>query len=1379
VRTKLASVVVGVILIGGAVSSSMGETISAAFDQNGNLHMSVRALSEGMDPIEGTIRELVAGPTEEEAAQGVMSAIPAGTEVVAVTLTSDSVVADLSPAVLSGLSEALLDNMLEQLRISLTPFDRLVSYRLTCNGAELSSYLPQTPSVARPRPRALPLAQTLTTGLAGRKITIGPSHGRFYNGSGWYWMRSDPCGFGEAVLEDTNSIRLMQFLKQYLEQDSATVFVHRDLNESDCCNTATGLAWWKMCTHYWLRSQGLPCSVWGAYTGDCTSADGTVDRNNDDLWARPFYADYMGSDIYLACHTNAGGSGTANGTETFRYSSMEHPAQIAPSLTLATNVQNGMIDAIRNAYDASWSNRGVKDSNFAEIRKPDQPAVLIELAFHDNCTRDGIALMDNYFRSLAEWGVYKGICDYFGVTPTWDKYSCEYISDTIPATMEQGNYYPVSVTFRNRGVVWKSARSFNLGAVDDSDPLTTVTRVAPTGEVKPGATFTFNFTMHPLTQGTFTTDWQMMREGVAWFGPVLTKSVEVTANPDVEPPTTPTNLTATAINPTKVQLNWTASTDNFVVAGYEIRRDGAVIATSATNSYADMTATPGGTFTYDVRAYDNVPGQYSGWSDPATATTPLTDTVAPTTPAGLTAVAEGPTTVRLNWTASTDNTAVTGYNIRRNSAIVATSATNTYTDTVSPNTSNAYEVQAYDAAGNLSDWSNTASVTTPGVNVVVFSDGFDGNLSNWTQSASNTLGAFSYNTTRDKGTYTGAGAAYCPAGAIASMYYSFTKPFAQCVVSGYFYDPKGGYKTGCTSSYRQYLSLREYNNSTGMYYEHGLYSPSGAGNYYYRILGTGGAGTHTSLGTRNPSTACTGDWIYFETTISPGAAGATPAATVTLKAVDGVGTKSTVQNVNSTYFTSYGFARINIGMTYSSANECYWDDIAVQAAPPGIPTAGTPSSITASQIRWNFAPVDNYAFGFDIADEAGTAKSPAWPATGWLTHNSVYRTETGLAANTQYTRKVRAWNGTLNSNYSATVSAYTLSRAPSATYVTSDKTTACVGDSITWTAIGGFGAGTVQSYLYVWDQNPTYAFTGTEDTWSIDTLSTQVASPGTWYLHLKGYNAAGVANGTYDATITMTPETTITGQPADKSICAGASTTFTVTATGSSLTYRWQKQGSNLAEGGHYAGVTTATLTVSSADNDDVAGYACVVTGDCNSVATSNTATLTLKTETPITITEQPVSQKISTGAAATFNVSATGTGTLSYRWRKGGVPLADGDTITGATTATLTINPTGPSDVGNYDVVVTCDCTSATSAPALLCSGSAAADLDQDCDVDIADFDLFAACASGPGVDHNGSATCQNADLDDDNDVDQTDFGIFQRCISGENVMADPACAN
>ena len=90
------------------------------------------------------------------------------------------------------------------------------------------------------------------------------------------------------------------------------------------------------------------------------------------------------------------------------------------------------------------------------------------------------------------------------------------------------------------------------------------------------------------------------------------------------------------------------------------------------------------------------------------------DAIPPSAPSGLTATATSSSSVSLSWTASTDNVGVTGYNILRNGVQIGTSTTTSYTDnTVASNTPYTYTVTAYDAAGNVSTPSNSATVTTP------------------------------------------------------------------------------------------------------------------------------------------------------------------------------------------------------------------------------------------------------------------------------------------------------------------------------------------------------------------------------------------------------------------------------------------------------------------------------------------------------------------------------------------------------------------------------------------------------------------------------------------------------------------------------------------
>jgi hypothetical protein len=92
------------------------------------------------------------------------------------------------------------------------------------------------------------------------------------------------------------------------------------------------------------------------------------------------------------------------------------------------------------------------------------------------------------------------------------------------------------------------------------------------------------------------------------------------------------------------------------------------------------------------------------------------------------------------------------------------------------------------------------------------------------------------------------------------------------------------------------------------------------------------------------------------------------------------------------------------------------------------------------------------------------------------------------------------------------------------------------------------------------------------------------------------------------------------------------------------------------------------------------------------------------------------------------MNVSVSATGTVTYQWRKGGAAVANGGSISGATTATLSINPAASGDAGSYDCVVTNACGSTTSAAAALtvvcypnCDNSTASPI-----LNVSDFTCF-----------------------------------------------------
>lgn len=74
---------------------------------------------------------------------------------------------------------------------------------------------------------------------------------------------------------------------------------------------------------------------------------------------------------------------------------------------------------------------------------------------------------------------------------------------------------------------------------------------------------------------------------------------------DTTPPTVPTSVVATAVAISQIDLSWATSTDDVLVSGYQIFRDGLQIGTSTTLTYSDIGLTPNSTHSYYVTAFDS------------------------------------------------------------------------------------------------------------------------------------------------------------------------------------------------------------------------------------------------------------------------------------------------------------------------------------------------------------------------------------------------------------------------------------------------------------------------------------------------------------------------------------------------------------------------------------------------------------------------------------------------------------------------------------------------------------------------------------------------------------------------------------------------------
>jgi chitodextrinase len=128
--------------------------------------------------------------------------------------------------------------------------------------------------------------------------------------------------------------------------------------------------------------------------------------------------------------------------------------------------------------------------------------------------------------------------------------------------------------------------------------------------------------------------------------------------PDTTAPTAPTNLAATAVSQSQINLTWSAASDNVGVTGYRVYRNGIAQGTTTNTAYQDTGLSANMSYAYTVRAYDAA-GNQSPDSFGATATTPAP---APIPTVGITAtpanVAAGGSST-LDWS-STDATSCAG-----------------------------------------------------------------------------------------------------------------------------------------------------------------------------------------------------------------------------------------------------------------------------------------------------------------------------------------------------------------------------------------------------------------------------------------------------------------------------------------------------------------------------------------------------------------------------------------------------------------------------------------------------------------------------------------------------------------------------------------------
>ena len=186
------------------------------------------------------------------------------------------------------------------------------------------------------------------------------------------------------------------------------------------------------------------------------------------------------------------------------------------------------------------------------------------------------------------------------------------------------------------------------------------------------------------------------------------------ADPVGDPLTTPTGLYLLPnINNEQLTIGWSSNPSGEIVKGYKVYVDGVLNQTLLRqNSYIIEGLDANTSYDIQLSAYD-AQGNESSLTSVLTASTGSTDTEAPTAPSNLIVTGYTNASVGLSWNASTDDVAVTGYEVYVNGVLNQT-VTGTSLNLLGLSSNTVYEfyVRAKDAVPNYSDISNSVQIRT-------------------------------------------------------------------------------------------------------------------------------------------------------------------------------------------------------------------------------------------------------------------------------------------------------------------------------------------------------------------------------------------------------------------------------------------------------------------------------------------------------------------------------------------------------------------------------------------------------------------------------------------------------------------------------------------
>ena len=202
--------------------------------------------------------------------------------------------------------------------------------------------------------------------------------------------------------------------------------------------TVSGMPRWAEGVRYWMQYSGVPSSIYAQDTEDkAKNSTGKPKDYNDDFKSRGDWCNYIRNthevpiDMAVAIHSNAGindsifGSLTINYTNNCTANYSDGSSKLA-GRDMADIILTQIVGDMRALYTEKWTRRSLYDKSYAEVSRPDAPAVIVEMFSHQNFNDMWLSL-DPRFKFDMSRAIYKGILRFLA-----DRYSFTYAVQPLP-----------------------------------------------------------------------------------------------------------------------------------------------------------------------------------------------------------------------------------------------------------------------------------------------------------------------------------------------------------------------------------------------------------------------------------------------------------------------------------------------------------------------------------------------------------------------------------------------------------------------------------------------------------------------------------------------------------------------------------------------------------------------------------------------------------------------------------------------------------------------------------------------------------------------------------------------------------------------------------